>query len=550
MGTACAECGSPDGPDAVIATYDNGGQVTVREICDALTNPKFLWEADASDRLTVGNIQTIARHAACRKICLDVAKSLRVDETPEYLLEAKFIESRVLVDVLRQDVQDEVAAVAVTQDEVAAFMEQNRAVFAGAEQIRAERIVISKQPIGEQAAKKRAAEALSRINAGQDFATVASIYSDLHDSAGQPRAYPIGSWSKENWMALVNLGAGKVSDILSTDTGYEIVKVHEIIPMAGYSKDEAAARALKMLQAERVYEKMRKLGEEAAAAYPIDCDAAKAAAEEQEGAKDSAADVVVKCGKFALTRADVKLICERQAARSLDCAQLTGYVSTKPNSDIPLGELARSRGIADRPEFKAKLQFALDSEKIRHARMWIIDQWLSEMKFSEAEIKDYYDRKWTATVDPMLDFDAVLVPLKQGGVNRADAEQTARKIIEEAQAGEPLESLVSKHEGVEYMAPSRRVVMEGTEIAALINGLRPGEVAPRPYDDFGSLCVIRVLNLQRRQKTPYETAKPEIMDLLRREQEEKIRADFEMFLLNRNHFKFDSASAEKMGKGG
>lgn len=547
---ACAECGSPDGPDAVIATYDNGGKVTVREICDALANPVFLWEADASDRLTVGNIQRIARHAACRKICLDVAKSLRVDETPDYQLEAKFIESRVLVDTLYQDVEDEVAKIPVTAEEVNAFMERNKAEFAGVEQIRAERIIISKQPIGEQAAAKRAAEALSRINAGQDFGLVASIYSDVRDSAGQPRTYPIGSWSKANGMALVNLGAGKVSDILTTDTGYEIVKVHEIIPMAGYSKEEAAARALKMLRAERVYEKMRKLGEEAAATYAIDCDSAKAAAEKPEDGKDLSADVVVRCGKFALTQADVKTICERQAVRSLDCAQLIGYVSTRPNSNVALGELARSRGIADRPEFKARLQFALDSEKIRSARMWIIDQWLSEMKFSEAQIKDYYDRKWTATVDPMLDFDAILVPLKSGGANRADAEATARKIIEEAQGGEALESLLSKHEGAEYMPPSRRVVMEGSQIAALVNGLQPGEVASQPYEDFGSLCVIRVLNLQRRQKTPYDTAKLEIVDLLRREQEDKIRADFETLLLEKNHFAFDSASAEKMGKGG
>lgn len=547
---ACADCGSPDGPDAVVATYDNGGQVTVREICDALANPDFLWEADATDRLTVGNIQAIARHIACRKICLDVAKSLRVDETPDYLLEAKFIESRVLVDVLRQDVQDEVARVPVTQEEIAAYMDKNRAAFAGAEQIRAERIVISKQPIGEQAARKRAAEALSRINAGQDFATVAGIYSDIHDSAGQPRTYPMETWSRENWITLVNLGAGKVSDVLSTDTGFEIVKVHEIMPMPGYSKEEAAARALKMLQGERVYEKMRKLGEEAAAAYPIDCDAAKAVVEKPEDGKDTSTDVVVKCGKFALTASDVKVICERHAVRSLDCSQLIGYANTRPNSNIALGELARSRGIADRPQFKAKLQFALDSEKIRSARMWIIDQWLSEMKFSEAEIKDYYDRKWTATVDPMLDFDAILVPLKAGGANRAEAEQTARKIIEEAGRGEALESLVSRYEGVEYMAPSRRVVMEGSDIASLVNGLQPGQVVSQPYEDFGSLCVIRVLNLQRRQKMPYETAKIEIQDLLRREQEDKLRADFEKLLLEKNHFKFDSTSAEKMGKGG
>lgn len=108
-----------------------------------------------------------------------------------------------------------------------------------AKQVRARHILIStmdenRQPLPEEEANKKKAEAekvLEKVNAGEDFATLAKEYSEDPGSKDNGGEYTFarGQMVKEFEDAAFSQKPGEVSGLVQTSYGYHIIKTEEII---------------------------------------------------------------------------------------------------------------------------------------------------------------------------------------------------------------------------------------------------------------------------------------------------------------------------------
>jgi len=128
-----------------------------------------------------------------------------------------------------------------TDDEVKKFYDDNPAKFEQPEMVRASHILISTRDPetskdlteDQKAAKRKLAEdLLKRARAGEDFAKLAKQYSDDPGSKakGGEHQFPRGQMVPEFEAAAFSLKTNEVSDIVTTQYGYHIIKLSEKIP--------------------------------------------------------------------------------------------------------------------------------------------------------------------------------------------------------------------------------------------------------------------------------------------------------------------------------
>ena len=131
--------------------------------------------------------------------------------------------------------------VVVTDDEVKKYYEENPAKFEQPEMVRASHMLISTRDTAtgaemtaeEKKAKLKLAEDVrKRALAGEDFAKLAKEYSDDPGSKdkGGEYTFPRGQMVPEFEAAAFSLGTNQISDIVTTQFGYHIIKLDEKIP--------------------------------------------------------------------------------------------------------------------------------------------------------------------------------------------------------------------------------------------------------------------------------------------------------------------------------
>ena len=131
--------------------------------------------------------------------------------------------------------------VGASEEDVEKFYDDNPAKFEQPEMVRASHILISTRdpetnkdlPDDQKAAKRKLAEdLLKRARAGEDFAKLAKQYSDdpgSKDKGGEYQ-FPRGQMVPEFEAAAFSLKTNEVSDIVTTQYGYHIIKLSEKIP--------------------------------------------------------------------------------------------------------------------------------------------------------------------------------------------------------------------------------------------------------------------------------------------------------------------------------
>jgi peptidyl-prolyl cis-trans isomerase C len=150
-------------------------------------------------------------------------------------LQAKMLEESIAESVLERELK-----INVTDEDVKKFYDDNPSKFEQPEMVRASHILLTtRDPKGTElseeqkaAKRKKAEELLKRAKAGEDFAKLAKENSEdpgSKDNGGE-YTFPRGKMVREFESAAFSLQTNQVSDIVTTEFGYHIIKLSEKIP--------------------------------------------------------------------------------------------------------------------------------------------------------------------------------------------------------------------------------------------------------------------------------------------------------------------------------
>ena len=173
-------------------------------------------------------------------------------------------------DLLMQKLYDKEIKSELSEDDLKKYYEENRYKFKRPEKIKVRIIYIRNDPTdpkGREKALKRAKEALAKIKEGEDFADVASKYSNAMSriKGGDMGFVHKGMLDEPIEKAAFSLKKGEMSDIVETPTGFYIIKLEDISPAVQLGFDEIKDRLKKELKAknekrnlDRILKSMRK----------------------------------------------------------------------------------------------------------------------------------------------------------------------------------------------------------------------------------------------------------------------------------------------------
>lgn len=154
--------------------------------------------------------------------------------TQEQLL-AKWSEAATAETVIKREIKVE-----VSDDTITKFYNDNPAKFEQPEMVKAAHILLStlddsrkELPEDKKAAKRKLADdLLKRAKAGEDFAKLAKEFSEDPGSKnrGGEYTFPRGQMVPEFEAAAFSLETNQVSDLVTTQFGYHIIKLYEKLP--------------------------------------------------------------------------------------------------------------------------------------------------------------------------------------------------------------------------------------------------------------------------------------------------------------------------------
>jgi peptidyl-prolyl cis-trans isomerase C len=174
-------------------------------------------------------------------------RQLKLMSTTREELLAKLTESTTAETVAKRELK-----ISVTDADGKKYYEGNPARFEEPEMVRASHILLmttdpktNTQLSDEQkAAKRKQMEGiLKRARAGEDFAKLAQEYSEDPGSKDKGGEYKFarGRMVPEFEAAAFSLGTNQISDIITTQFGYHIIKLSEKIPARKVEYDKAAS---------------------------------------------------------------------------------------------------------------------------------------------------------------------------------------------------------------------------------------------------------------------------------------------------------------------
>ena len=173
-------------------------------------------------------------------------------------------------DLLMQKLYDKEVKSELSEEDLKEYYEKNRYKFKRPEKIKVRIIYVRNDPTdpkGREKALKRAEEALKKIKEGEEFADVASKYSNAMSriKGGDMGFVHKGMLDEPIEKAAFSLKKGEVSEIIETPKGFYIVKLEDISPAVQLSFDEVKDRLKKELKAknekrnlDRILDSMRK----------------------------------------------------------------------------------------------------------------------------------------------------------------------------------------------------------------------------------------------------------------------------------------------------
>jgi peptidyl-prolyl cis-trans isomerase C len=224
-----------------------------------------------------------ASHRALAATDADVDTRLR-DLRQRFPTQAEFDdalkERGLTLDALRHDVRRDIAAEKLMSAELAAvpapsddeakdYYAKNPDKFKEEESIRASHILIRMAPDADAATKAKAKaaidQALQRAKGGEDFAKLAQEFSQDPGSAvkgGDLNYFKRGMMVPEFNDAAFALQPGQLSDVVTTQYGYHIIKVTDRKPGRMMPFEEAAPRIKQFLEQQKKQDRRKAVIEE------------------------------------------------------------------------------------------------------------------------------------------------------------------------------------------------------------------------------------------------------------------------------------------------
>jgi peptidyl-prolyl cis-trans isomerase C len=152
--------------------------------------------------------------------------------------ERQILERAVCEEVVERELRERVR---VTQEQVRRYYDENADQMQRPEMVRASHILLATrdpltgQELGadeRQAKRQQATQLLERARKGEDFGDLAKQYSEDPGSKEQGGEYVFarGQMVPEFEVASFSLQPGQVSDLVTTQFGYHIIKLHQKIP--------------------------------------------------------------------------------------------------------------------------------------------------------------------------------------------------------------------------------------------------------------------------------------------------------------------------------
>ncbi len=237
-----------------------------REMLDRLINIELL-KARTTDADTAKGKETADKRIAEIKTDPEtfekLNRQLKVTGLTEEEFHKRMIEEAATDVALRRELKTD-----ISDEQAKKFYDDNPAEFEEPEMVRASHVLIGTQDpktgselTDEQkkAKKKLAEDILKRARDGEDFAKLAKEFSDdpgSKDKGGEYK-FPRGRMVPEFEAAAFALRTNQVSDIVTTQFGYHIIKLSEKLPAKKKSFGESSDDIKKYLETIEMQKKMQ-----------------------------------------------------------------------------------------------------------------------------------------------------------------------------------------------------------------------------------------------------------------------------------------------------
>lgn len=181
----------------------------------------------------------------------------RANTTKEKALED--LRKELLAQKMRDKIVED-SKVAMTDEEIAKFFDENKDKFKQPEALHLQQIFIKtrigKVPFDEKKmaeARQRADNALKRLQAGETFEAVAKSVSESpdRDKGGDMGSLPVTSLPPFLTEAAASMKPGDISKVIESDLGLHIFKVLEVVPGSEGTLEKVGPAIRKMLLAKK-----------------------------------------------------------------------------------------------------------------------------------------------------------------------------------------------------------------------------------------------------------------------------------------------------------
>ena len=176
--------------------------------------------------------ENVLRQLVQSMVLSELARKAGFDKRPEVQEQLKvFTDNFLANEYLKKEVA---AKVAVSEDDVKSYYDTHQDEFKTPEMVKAQHILIkvdkSASEEDKKQARKKAEDILDKIKAGEDFAKLASEFSD--DPGSKSKGGELGFFARGRMVksfedAAFALKPGEVSGIVESPFGYHIIKVEE-----------------------------------------------------------------------------------------------------------------------------------------------------------------------------------------------------------------------------------------------------------------------------------------------------------------------------------